>query len=58
MHGLFQRGATDPPKGSVFRMFSWAPMFATVKCGSKWYYPQQLSLTVANVGAHAELPAA
>ena len=22
MHGLFQRGATDPPKGGVFRMFT------------------------------------
>ena len=58
MHGLFQRGATDPPKGGVFQMFSCVPVFATVKCGSKWYYPQQLSLTVANGGAHAELPAA
>ena len=57
---IISEGSDWPPKGGCFSNvhWAWAPMLATVKCGSKWYYPQQLSLTVANVGAHAELPAA
>jgi len=43
---IISEGGDWPPKGGCFSNvhWAWAPVFATVKYGSKWYYLQQLSL--------------
>ena len=41
---IISEGGDRPPKGGCFSNvhWAWAPVFATVKYGSKWYYLQQL----------------